>query len=74
MNRIYFWYCLASIIELTNLIVEIYRNMSDRMESIQKISFIKDDRKTRMKHGIRWQFARSLWFCPTDKQTICQID
>jgi hypothetical protein len=44
------------------------------MESIQKYSFIKDDKKTRMKHGIRWQFACSLWFCPTDKQTICQID
>jgi len=44
------------------------------MESIQKYSFIKDDRKIRMKHGIHWQFARSLWFCPSDKQTICQID
>ncbi len=27
VNRIYFWYYLTSIIELTNLIVEIYRNM-----------------------------------------------
>jgi hypothetical protein len=52
VNRIYFWYYLASIIELTNLIVEIYRNiLGSNGINLKKIVFIKDDRKAKQERN-----------------------